>query len=118
MNDQPRPARCLAPCRRAFRKRVRIALDRVSHLVKKLVERDKGRASHVPVRLLHLPMQIYHCDEVLIEQPDGFRTNVLGERVVGIPHVQCANPVFESGEITLNLAEGSHAPGRHLVREL
>ena len=65
------------------------------------------------MRLLHLPMQAYRCDEVFIEQLDRFRTDVIRERVVCMLHVSKAkegaeivNPAIEAGEITLNPTEG------------
>jgi hypothetical protein len=96
---------------RAFRKRIGMVFDRVSHFVKKLVDRDETRTAHVPVRLLHLSMQVYCCGEVLVEQLDGFCTDVREKRIVCMLHVQSSkeedaepvNPAIGAYEIVLDL---------------
>ena len=74
--------------RRAFGNRVGMFFDCGSHLIKKLVDRDECRATYVPVRLLDLPVEVYRCGEVFVEQFDGFCADVLGKRVVRIMRVK------------------------------
>ena len=66
----------------------------------------KSRTAHVPVRLLHLPMQIYCCGEVLVEQFDRFSTDVLGKGIVSKLHAQLSKiKDVEADEIVLDLVK-------------
>ena len=57
----------------AFGNLVHIILDRFGDLVEQLMQADKARPFHIPMRLLHLHLQIHGVGQPLVQQQVHFR---------------------------------------------
>src|SRR6185503_15099648 len=61
----------------SLRNKVGIVLHLGRDFVEQLVDCDEAWPTHIPMRLLHLRMQVNRSRKMLVQEFDGLRTNVL-----------------------------------------